>query len=99
MTSVIATPSNITRQEQKVMNSIMALDFSQPKNAILERPNLVSFYSEWQLIKSPDGVELFVGRVVLPLDNVAVIPANAKPWIQAQDLPQGATIPAYYSTN
>jgi hypothetical protein len=99
MTAVIATPSNITRQEQKVMNAIMALDFSQPKGAILERPNLVSFYAEWQMIKSPDGIEVFVGRVVLPLDNVSAIPAGAKPWIQAQDLPQAATIPAYYSTN
>lgn len=99
MTAVIATPSNCTRQEQKVMNAIMALDFATPTQSMLERPNLVSFNCEWFLTKTPDGVQIFVGRVVLPLDDVSAIPAGAKPWIQARDIPQSAIIPAYYSTN
>lgn len=77
----------------------MSLDFAAPTQAMLERPNLLSFNVEWFITKTPDGVQIFVGRVVLPLDDVANVPAGSKPWIQARDIPQSAIIPAYYSTN
>lgn len=99
MTAVIATPDLITRQEQKAMNAIMSLDFACPTQTMLERPNLLSFNCEWFITKTPDGIQIFVGRLVLPLDDVSAVPAGSKPWIQARDIPQSAIIPAYYSTN
>ncbi|MBW4473263.1 MAG: hypothetical protein KME45_23245 [Stenomitos rutilans HA7619-LM2] len=99
MVAKVAQPSNIVRQEQAVMHAIMALDYSAPTQNILERSNLVSFNVEWQIIKTPDGTEAFVGRVVLPLDNISQLPAASKPWLQAQDLPQGANISAYFGSN
>lgn len=99
MTALAALPSQITKQEQLVMWSIMALDATSPTGAILESTNLVSFYVQWQLSKTPDGTEVFIGRVVLPLANISSLPANSKAWLQANDLPQGATVPAYYTAN
>ena len=94
-----AVPSNITRQEQLIAWAIMALDESTPSQTVLERPNLVSFNTEYQIIKSPSGQQLFVGRVVLPMDELSALPAGAKPWIAMLDIPQAATINAYYTAN
>lgn len=99
MVAKATLPGAITTQEQLVMWSIMALDESNPKGAVLERPNLVSFYVEWQLVKSPDGQDLFVGRVVLPINGFSTLAAGSKPWLAAKELPQGAAISAYYSSN
>jgi len=99
MTAVVTPPSLITKQEQLVMWAIMALDETSPQGAVLESGNLVSFYVQWQVSKTPEGKEVFIGRVVLPLENISALPTGSKPWLQALDLPQGATVPAYYGSN
>jgi hypothetical protein len=99
MSAKATPPTNIVLQEQLVMWAIIALDTSVPTQAVLERPNLTSFNCEWQLIKTPEGVEAFVGRVVLPLATIDELPAGSKFWLQAKNIPSSAAIAAYYSTN
>lgn len=99
MVAKVTQPSAIASQEQAVMHAIMALDIAAPNQAVLERPNLTSFNVEWQLIKSPDGTEVFIGRVVLPVASIDTLEPGAKLWLAAKPIPGAAAIPAYYGTN
>jgi hypothetical protein len=92
-------PSSITTQEQLSIWSIMALTESAPAQFLQERPGILSWYSEYQTVRSPNGQLLFVGRIVIPLQEASALPSGAKPWLQADVIPQGATIPAYYAAN
>lgn len=99
MTQKVVPPSGITLHEQMVMWALMALDEACPTQAIQERPNLISFNSETQVIKTPSGQLVFIGRVVLPIDEYSTLPAGSKPWIAAQSIAQSTAIPAYYTAN
>lgn len=95
----VTPPSAITRHEQMIVWAIMAGNESFPTQSILERPNTVSFNVETQIIKTPTGLDVFIGRVVMPLDDYSVLPAGSKPWLATQDIATGVPVPAYYSAN
>jgi hypothetical protein len=100
MVARVATiPAAITTQEQLVMWAIMALEESVPSLSYLERPGVTSWADEWQKVKGGDGREYFVGRVVIPLNELSSIPAGGKVWLQAAEHPGAAVIPAYYASN
>jgi hypothetical protein len=92
-------PSAIATQEQLAVWAIMALTETAPTQFLQERPGILSWYSEYQTVRSPNGELLFVGRVVIPLLEASALPSGAKPWLQSGVIPQGATVPAYYSAN
>jgi hypothetical protein len=99
MSIAAARPSQITTQEQLLIWAIMGGSEAFPTQFVQERPGLLSWYAEYQTVRSPASGLLFVGRVVIPLLEASELPSGAKPWLQAGLVPQGATIPGYFSSN
>lgn len=99
MVTAPTKPSQVVTQEQLVIWSIMGASEAFPNQFVQERPGLLSWYAEYQTVRSPASGLLFVGRVVIPLLEASELPSGAKPWLQAGLVPQGVTIPAYFSSN
>lgn len=94
-----SVPSNITTLEQTLVWAIMTGNECFPSQFFSERAGVSSWAVEAQISKSPDGKRFFVGRCVIPLAVDSGLPAGAKPWIAALEIPGGIVVPAYYTSN
>lgn len=92
-------PSSITTVEKLALWCTLILSETAYTHTLYERQGVLSNSVDYLYTRSQPGQPIAICRLIIPLSETSSLPASAKPWNLAEEIPGSTAAPAYYASN